>query len=623
MISQESIERVRRQLNIAEVVGERVKLERRGRSLVGLCPFHKEKSPSFHVNEERGFYYCFGCHASGDGLKFLQETEALSFAEAVRHVAQKLGIELVETRSDTERKQEDEARRRRDELFSVNQEAANYFTDCLERHGLGPLAWQELARRGLDNRDDPQVRDALTAFRIGYAPFGWDGLVNHLRRSGLSLAAAEKVGLVAPRKSGGGHYDRFRHRLMFAILDLGGRIVGFSGRELKAPTEAELRRAGIQQNPPGEESVAKYMNSPESPIYKKRDTVFGLYQARTAIREANNCILVEGNFDVMSLHARGVGNVVAPLGTAFTTEQASQIKRFTANVTLLFDGDSAGRRASISARQPCREEGLNARVATLPSGSDPDDYVQKKGPDAIRQCVASAQGMLEYLIETSLDSGFKRQDVQAQSTKIAEVLALIAEEQDPTLRALAQTHADTVAARLGIRDARSLSALGRAIRQASQPKDAAPSRPVAPPEVARSRARAGAIEEETLGAFAEFPNLLQDPELQELLGYAQGALALGIAALSRANGDLMGQLPEMAESVRRIVSERLASPRLRDERQARETIRSNLRKIAGADARKFKEQTIELLHQARKAGDLERELELLAQLSASSQRRAN
>jgi DNA primase len=621
VISQESIERVRSQANLAQIVGERVKLERRGRSLIGLCPFHKEKSPSFHVNEERGFYYCFGCHASGDGLKFLQETEGLSFVEAVRVVAQKLGIELVETRSDADRRQDDDARRRREELFSANQEAANYFIECLAQHPLASIAHAELERRGLGDTTDVAVRDALTAFKVGYAPLGWDGLVNHLRRSGLSVLAAEKVGIIAARKTGGGHYDRFRHRLMFAILDLSGKVIGFSGRELRSPTEVEFKRAGIAPLGTTEEAVAKYMNSPESQIYKKRETVFGLFQARAAVRELNNCVLVEGNFDVLSLHARGVLNVVAPLGTAFTQEQAAQIKRYTPNVTLLFDGDSAGRRASAASREPCRVEGLNARVASLPPGTDPDDLIQKKGPEAIRQCVRNARGMLEYLIESSLDSGFKSEDVQAQSAKIGEVLALIAEEQDPTLRALAQTHADTVAARLGIKDARSLTALHRAIRQASGSPQPSSKRMVAPPESARSQGRAGAIEEETLGAFVEFPELLQDPELQPLLGYAQGTLALGLATLARAGGQLIEHLPEMGESLRHIVSERLAAPQLKDALHARDAIRKNLQKLASADTRRFKEQTIELLHQARRVGDIEKEMELLAKLTEYSQRR--
>jgi DNA primase len=314
-------------------------------------------------------------------------------------------------------------------------------------------------------------------------------------------------------------------------------------------------------------------------------------------------------------------NVAAPLGTAFTQEQAAQVKRFTPNVTLLFDGDSAGRRASASAREPCRSEGINARVASLPNGSDPDDLIQKKGPEAIKQCVRNARGMLEYLIESSLDVGFQSEDVQAQSAKIGEVLALIAEEKDPTLRALAQTHADTVAARLGIKDARSLTALNRAIRQASGDPTPSSTRQVAPPEFARSQGRAGAIEEETLGAFVEYPELLTDAELQPLLAYAQGTLALGMATLARCGKDLIGHLPDMSETLRHIVSERIAAPQHKDALHARDAVRKNLQKLAGADTRRFKEQTIELLHQARRAGDIEKEMELLAKLTEYSQRR--
>jgi DNA primase len=640
VISTETIQRVRDQVKIAAVVGERVKLERRGRSLTGLCPFHKEKSPSFHVNDERGFYYCFGCHASGDAIKFVQELEGLSFVEAVRELAEGLGIDIVETRSEQDRRQDNEAKRKREELFAVNQAAATYFQQCLKSHELRQYAHAELARRGMDVQHlTESQKQALEAFRIGYAPAGWDGLANYLKSAGLSLAAAEKVGLVAPRRNGGGYYDRFRHRLMFAVLDVNGKTCAFSGRMLDNPTAAELRNVGASETN-SEERIAKYINSPETPIYKKRETVFGLHQARGAIRDKADCIIVEGNFDVVSLHAAGVPNVVAPLGTAFTEEQATLIRRYSPQVTLLFDADSAGKRASIASREPARAAGLTIRVASLPQGHDPDSFVREKGPTVLQQCVRAASGMLEYLIETTLD-GLGSNTPQAQSDKIREVLAIIAAEQDETLRGLAQTHADRIAARLGIKDVNTFTSLQRSVaraasspvprsggeqarnpgsnsqtRQPAQQMAGPPNqRRMLPPERARSVQHDTAIEQELFGALVEYPSLMQEPEIAALLCHATGPLVLAIANLAHTADDLDQHIELFEQPFQRIIRERLAAPRSDTIETARNIVNSNLTKLSQVEAKARKAALIEALHQARRSGDVELELELLAQMS--------
>lgn len=624
MISAESIERVRSRVKIQEVVGERVKLERRGRSLTGLCPFHKEKSPSFHVNDERGFYYCFGCHASGDAIKFLQELEGLSFTEAIRQLAERYAIELVETRSEHERKQDNEAKRRRDELYAVNQAAATYFQQCLASHPLQSYPLTELRRRGLElGHLTPTQADTVEAFKLGYAPAGWDGLAQHLKSAGLSLQAAEKAGLVAARRTGGGYYDRFRHRLMFAVVDLAGKVCAFSGRMLDNPTEAEWKRVGAQAPSP-DDRVAKYVNSPETPIYKKRDTVFGLYQARSAIRDRADCLLVEGNFDVVSLHANGVRHVVAPLGTAFTEEQAALIRRYSPQVTVLFDGDSAGKRAAIASQEPTKAAGLTLRVATLPEGQDPDTLVRSRGAEAVNQCAKAASGILEYLIESALD-GLTRSDPQSQSEKIKEVLALIAQQQDPTTRALAQTHADRIASRLGISDVSTLGALQRAIYRAATPKDAKPDgrslrapeirRPnLAPPERARSAQRNDAVEHEIFGALVEFPNLLDDASVIDLLRHATGNLALAIVTLREAGDDLAAHVDALDPAFQRLSRERLAAPKCDRRETALELVVSNLRKLAVHESKAKKALLIEALRQAQRTGDVDEEMRLLHQL---------
>jgi len=623
VIGQETIDRVRQQTGIVALIGESVKLQKRGRSHVGLCPFHKEKTPSFHVNEERGFYHCFGCGASGDAIKFLQEVSGLPFVEAVRELAARVGIEVIEDASDAERKQQAEARRRQQELYEVGNAAAAFFERMLREHPLGRGALGELERRGLSPASPTDsIADALQAFRIGYAPYGWDLLSRYLLDKGFSLQSAERVGLLVTRKSGTGHYDRFRHRLMFAVLDLHGRVIAFSGRALDPPDEAELREAGLETMGSTQSEVAKYMNSPESPVYKKREAVFGLYQARQSLRSDGECVLVEGNFDVMGLHARGIQNVVAPLGTAFTPEQARQIKRFAPGVTLLFDGDSAGRRAARTAREACREAGLHARVATLPDGTDPDDLARQQGPEAVRRVLGAARGMLEYLIDSALDGGFAADDARARAAKIREVTELLSAEDDPAVRAMAEQHADHIAERLGIADARTFRALAASVRHAlreprqgeekSQPKRADP------PSRARSRDRSVEIGREILGAFLDYPQLLDTQEGVEGVQLLEGDAAAAVAALRQAWDGMALTDPEqvlakLAPSIHPFAAARLAAPRHEKLEDAKLEFGENVNKLKRLELTRQKSEVVEELQRAAASGDFDQEITLLSE----------
>jgi DNA primase len=628
VIAHETIEAVRHQVSIVSVVGDRVRLERRGQSHIGLCPFHKEKSPSFHVNAERGFFYCFGCQAGGNVISFVQQLDGLTFPEAVRELAERAGIEVKETGSAIDRNQEAETRRRRDELYAAGSIAAEFFERCLNDHALGHFAREELKRRKLQPEFAEGAAEALQAFRVGYAPHGWDGLTRHLREVGFNLRAAEAVGLIGERKSGDGHYDRFRHRLMFAIIDLQGRVIGFSGRSLEEPSAEELARLGLgpTRNVPGRavEPPAKYYNSPESPIYRKREVVFGLFQARQSVREHDRCVVVEGNFDVVSLHARGIKHVVAPLGTAFTAEQASQIKRYTANVTFLFDADAAGQRATRAAREPCQKEGLAARVARLPQGLDPDDLVRAGGREAVERVLQGSQAVLEYLIDVALQSGFSTDDAVARVAKMREVGELIAAEEDPAVRAMAERHADGVAGRLGILggdDARSFRAVRSAVLGVgrSQSEPARPAIP-APPERARSPSRVEAIRHQIFGALLEYPELLKDSAVIDLLEPVDGDLALGLIAIGAEGGagtltaamdDPGAFVNRFPESLRREVSIRLAVPELESLAAARAVLVDNLLKLARLHQRREQASVVEELRKAAASGDLDAELGLL------------
>lgn len=632
MIGQETIDRVRRETKLVELVGETVKLQRRGRSFTGLCPFHKEKTPSFHVNAERGFYHCFGCHASGDAIKFVQETEGLDFVEAVRALAERAGIDVVENESDAERKQQAEAKRRQQELYDLNDRAAEYFERMLHEHPLRGHAVTELARRGLTpSSPTDEVADALQAFRLGYAPYGWDGLLRFLKESGLSVAAAENVGLLAPRKTGTGHYDRFRHRLMFAVIDTHGRVVAFSGRALAEPSPAELSAAGVEALGSGAaEAPAKYVNSPESPIYRKREAVFGLYQSRQALRGGEPCLVVEGNFDVVSLHARGLRSAVAPLGTAFTVEQARQIRRFTTEVVLMFDGDSAGKRATNASREPCQQAELTTRVVSLPAGKDPDDFVRERGPEGVKQLLKHARGILEYLIDLALSEELLHEGAEARAKSVQFVTRLISAEKDPTLRELAETFADgLVASRLRIHQdsteqVRTLKALARAL----QPRGpAAPLRTTgAPaPHRARSRDRRQELGLEVFGALLDFPILAEEAATEAAASAIEGEAALAFAALRQAiqSGrlenpeDVLAKLPP---PIHPFALARLAAPRHERLEDARDELVKNVRQLQTLELKRELSEVTDELALLQRTGDSKQEDVLLHQLFEKARR---
>jgi DNA primase len=478
----------------------------------------------------------------------------------------------------------------------------------MRKHEHREYALEELARRGLVPGKDPKVDEILQAFRIGYAPSAWDGLTTFLKAQGVSPVAAETVGLLVPRTSGSGYYDRFRHRLMFAVVDAQGRVVAFSGRALRDLPAVEPRpglvRLNAESQDPDAHKPPKYINSPESPIYTKGQMLFGIHQARHAIRQSELAVLVEGNFDVVSLHARGITNVVAPLGTAFTTEQAKLLKRFAPDITFLFDGDAAGRKAVRLSREAVRAAGMSARVADLPNGVDPDDLARNKGKQAIEDLLAGAKGMLEALIEMSLDESFSQADAYEKQARIAFVAKLIAEEDDPMLHAMAKGWTDMIAGRLDIvrSGEGAFRALENSVKQA-----------LARAEAERRKAEAelglttrhqlqnsngvriapptkGASERgEIIGCLIEWPVLLDDPDVGDLLSLLEGESVKVVAALRRAWNSAHGTLDTAAflaqmdagvnPLVRAFAHRRLADPQTESETQAKVYLLENANKL--------------------------------------------
>jgi len=396
MLSSEAKERVREAVDLVALVGEKVALRRAGRSWKGLCPFHAERTPSFTVNPDRQVWHCFGCGKGGDLFAWVTETEKVAFPEALRMLAERAGIELPKTA----RGPGDVAR---DRLYQANALANDYFRASLDSEA-GAEARAYMAGRGFD-------KASLDAFQIGWAPAGWDGLVTTLGKL-VPVAVLEEAGL-ALRRGDGSRYDRFRNRITFPVMESAQRTAGFGARAI-----------ALADQP-------KYLNSPETAVYRKGSILFGLPQARAAIRDTRQALIAEGYLDVMRLHAAGFRNAVATSGTALTYDQARLLARLEAEAVLVYDGDDAGVRAADRALEPLMRAGLAVRVLLLPPGEDPDTFLRKEGPSAFQALLADAADAAAFLAGASLGAGGENPSVEARVRRYVEV---IGRAEDPIRR---------------------------------------------------------------------------------------------------------------------------------------------------------------------------------------------
>ncbi|MCL1983372.1 MAG: DNA primase [Clostridiales bacterium] len=359
-VSRENIvEEIKSRCNIVDVIGQAVPLKKAGSHFKGLCPFHNEKTPSFVVSEPRQAYYCFGCNASGDVLTFMQQYYNLDFKEAIDKLAAQYGIEIVESNFGPSNK---------DELYEVNRKAARFFYESFQAPGNPGLAYMQ--GRGVE----PGI---LKKFGIGYADAEWDSLVSHFAQAGTDISLLISVGLATESK--GKCYDKFRDRVIFPIINTSGKVIGFGGRALG-------------------DAEPKYLNSPETAVFLKKNNLFGLNLTRQDIGKENRAILVEGYMDVISLYQHGVRNVSATLGTALTENQAKLLKRYTPNVVLSYDADAAGQAAALRGIDVLRGEGLKVKVLTVPSGKDPDDFVKQHGKQEFLELASKAPSYADYKI---------------------------------------------------------------------------------------------------------------------------------------------------------------------------------------------------------------------------------
>jgi len=412
---------VRERNDIVSVVGDYVALRKAGTSHKGLCPFHGEKSPSFHVHADRQFFYCFGCQTGGDVISFVREVNGYSFMEAVRHLAERAGIAIPERTNndgDPSRQRAGTASRAaRDGFYDINRIATRFFVDTL--HTMEGAACREyLQKRGLQ-------RETIERFALGCAPDRWDGLVSALTREGCDLRTAESLGLLVKKQGGSSYYDRFRHRLMFPIKNIAGEVLGFSGRAL-----------GSDPEPSADKTVAKYVNSPDSPLYQKGDNLYGLHEARQAMRKAGRAILVEGNVDMVRLSEIGLPEVVAPLGTALTPAQCRLLKRFVPQAVAIYDGDGAGREAARKAAQLALAEGLALLVASLPDKQDPDTYALAHGREGLDKLISKAMPAWEFLVERAITETRGRESAQGAKLAVEKLAPVLQDLQSPEERSI-------------------------------------------------------------------------------------------------------------------------------------------------------------------------------------------
>jgi len=385
-------EQVRAAADIVRIVGDYVKLRKAGARMVGLCPFHQEKTPSFSVSPTKQLFYCFGCGAGGDVFKFVMQIENLTFPEALRRVAEKVGVRLAESADDASY---DANARERAALYKIHDVSSKFFAAQLSATVEGRLAKAYLADRGLSD-------ETMARFRLGYAPSEGRTLTRHLSAAGFSIEDLKKSGLVLQDAEGQRSFDRFRRRVIFPIANDSGKVVAFGGRAL------------------GDEP-AKYLNSPETPIYTKSRVLYNLDRAGTAIRKLDYAILVEGYMDCIAVASSGIENVVASCGTSLTESQLRLLARYSRRAVMNYDPDSAGVAATERSLAMLLEEGFEAKVLALPSGLDPDSFIRKQGVEPYRQRLAAAPSYLDYLTERAAS----QHDVAKPEGKVAAANVLL------------------------------------------------------------------------------------------------------------------------------------------------------------------------------------------------------
>jgi DNA primase len=555
-IPEETLQAIRDRVDLVDLIGRHVHLKKAGRNFVGLCPFHQEKTPSFHVNVEKQIFHCFGCGEGGNAISFLMKHENLTFPEAARAIARQLGIEVPERESPGEAGLSERLR-------AANQVAQDLYRECLgEPQGEG--ARDYLARRGLGPEE-------IARFGIGFAPPSGRALVARLEREKIPASVGESAGLLGKRER---HFDMLRGRVTFPIQDARGQVLGFGGRAL------------------GPDQTPKYLNTPESPVYRKREALYGLHLAIAAMRRAERAVVVEGYFDRIAMHRAGIEEAVATCGTALTAEHARALRRRTRHVVLVFDGDEAGQRAVESSLPWLLPEGLRVEAVLLPSGQDPDELLAAEGAEGLRARVDAAEPAIELVIRRAVASGASTP--WQKSDAVARVAPLVACVPDAVERS-------ELVRRLALAVDTDPRAVEQAVRRARPGAGDAEERETAPEAPRRADPRVRWVRNNLLAPLLADPGLAGAVPHAVLCGLIpespeRRALELALVAAARhgvvdvavvqlesgaGDGEALGVLrtvaledpfggdPERARQAFHETVERLRKHSLRDERQER------------------------------------------------------
>ena len=490
-IPEEKISAIKNASDIVDIVSESVSLRRAGRNFLGLCPFHAEKTPSFTVSPDKQIFYCFGCGTGGNIFSFLMKQGGLSFPEAARVLARRYGIDLPERNlSSHEKKKLTE----RETILTLNSEAMAFYRHQLLNEAPGKRAMGYLLKRGM-------TATTIEAFKLGFAPDGWDPLIRHLRSRRKPPEEALRAGLIVARKKGGGYYDRFRNRIIFPIFDGQDRPVGFGGRVM-------------------DDALPKYLNSPETPLYHKSRSLYGLNRARQKCRQTRTVYVVEGYFDLLSMHQFGIENTVATLGTALTSEHVQILKGFVGEegkAVLVYDSDQAGVKAAQRSVAVFQKGLLEARILVLPKGHDPDSFLMAQGPDDFLKAADQAMGMVAFMVESAVDRyGLS---INGKVRIVDELKAAILAVTDPVARSLQVKH---LAERIGVDEAIILQKVRQAAstpagspwRPGRQGTDPPPEKPAAPIREPTYR-----LERQMVTMMLQFPEMIDEISRRALLDH--------------------------------------------------------------------------------------------------------
>jgi len=506
-IPEEKISEIKNAADIVDVVSESVLLKKAGKNYIGLCPFHSEKTPSFTVSPDKQIFHCFGCSTGGNVFSFLMKQDGVSFPEAARHLAKRYGVDIPDRPLSPEQKKKIS---QRESLLDINRRAGGFYHQALLTGSAGEMARSYLARRGIS-------RQTMVDFKLGYAPDGWDHLLRFFSEKRISAMLLEKSGLILPRKNKSGHYDRFRNRIIFPIFDVNTQVVGFGGRVL-------------------DDALPKYLNSPETELYNKSRSLYGIHRAKDKCRATGTVFIVEGYLDLLALHQHGIENSVATLGTALTADHVKLLTRYARRMILVYDSDEAGMRSAQRCIETFWKEHVDFRredvfsenkadthILVLPTGHDPDSYVFEHGPDAFTQAASDAPGIITFLMDCAVRKhGLTTEGKIRIISELQEPLAAINDQ-------IAQSiYIQQLAERIGIAESAVLERIRAVAARQSRPAAVA-GRQGAPPKGLPPKAAAAAtaepvdswpdksgnrFERQIIAMMLQFPDIL--PEINRI-----------------------------------------------------------------------------------------------------------